>query len=336
MQKRKIVKNILLWYQENKRDLPWRKQPPDPYAVWISEVMLQQTTVQAVIPYYQRFLKRFPNVDVLRESSIEEVYSYWAGLGYYSRARNILKAAQIIGEKGFPNHLEEFIKLPGFGPYTARAVAAIAFEQPVGVLDGNVARVFARFLALELKLWLPKEKRILQEWLDDLAGKLLHNESKGDFNQALMDLGSTICTPQKPLCSLCPLQQDCLAFKRGAMMAFPLKKQKEKKSQYLMKFKMITNKNRILVWQKHEAPFLKKVPLPPHSVKVVKKTPDHFLFKHFITRFEIFVDLMSETSALTSDLKSDRQPLWLPIEDLKKHIPSSLVIKLLEKERFGK
>lgn len=144
--------SLVAWYQKNKRVLPWRKDR-NPYRIWISEVMLQQTTVAAVVPFYERFLERFPTVDDLAKASIEQVYEVWAGLGYYSRARNLHKAAQSIFEHGFPQKAEQLIELSGFGPYTSRAVASLAFNEHVGVLDGNVIRVLTRRYGLDIPWW---------------------------------------------------------------------------------------------------------------------------------------------------------------------------------------
>ncbi|MFN8943830.1 MAG: A/G-specific adenine glycosylase, partial [Pseudobdellovibrionaceae bacterium] len=145
------------WYLQNQRPLPWRKNQ-NPYAVWISEVMLQQTTVQAVIPFYERFLKRFPTVKSLADASLDDVYSYWSGLGYYSRARNIHSAAQIIAQNGFPQSYQQLMFLPGFGPYTARAVSSISFQENVGVVDGNVIRVISRVFGRNDDWWQNKQR----------------------------------------------------------------------------------------------------------------------------------------------------------------------------------
>jgi A/G-specific adenine glycosylase len=198
---------LLRWYRKNKRDLPWRRTK-DPYPVWISEIMLQQTTVAAVIDYYHRFLRRFPTVESLARAKEEEVLALWSGLGYYSRARNLHRAAQKIVQdfQGmFPRDPEEIRSLPGIGRYTLGAVASIAFNLPLPLVDGNVARVYSRLLAFKGS---PKDGAF-QKKMWKLAETFLAPKSPGDFNQALMELGATVCTPQNPLCLLCPVGEFC-------------------------------------------------------------------------------------------------------------------------------
>lgn len=217
-----MQKELLDWYRNNKRDLPWR-QNRDPYRIWVSEVMLQQTTVAAVIPYYEKFMKRFPTVHQLASASEQEVIEYWAGLGYYSRARNLHKAAKEISEKGFPKTAAELIELSGFGPYTSSAVASLAFNEKVGVLDGNVIRVLSRVNGLSLKWWLPKEREQLQK----LSNELAQTEFNSEINQGLMELGATVCTPKKTLCLLCPWKKFCKALKADIVDKLPLSKPKQ-------------------------------------------------------------------------------------------------------------
>jgi A/G-specific adenine glycosylase len=199
---------LLDWYDRERRDLPWRGKRGkrvDPYRVWLSEIMLQQTTVKAVIPFYERFLQRWPTVDALAAADTEDVLSAWAGLGYYSRARNLHKCAKaVVSEHGgqFPRTEEGLGALPGIGPYTAAAVAAIAFGIPATPVDGNIERVVSRLFAFKQPL--PGAKRELKR----LAASLTPQRRAGDFAQAMMDLGATVCTPKRPSCLMCPLQQD--------------------------------------------------------------------------------------------------------------------------------
>lgn len=217
---------VLAWYDRNRRKLPWRSPPgarPDPYRVWLSEIMLQQTTVKAVIPYYQKFLARWPNVTVLAASDLDDVLAAWAGLGYYSRARNLHKCAQVVTKDyggRFPSDEAELQKLPGIGPYTAAAIAAIAFGEPATPVDGNVERVVARLFAVRQPV--PAAKRELKQ----LAETLTPEDRPGDFAQALMDLGATICTPRKPSCLVCPVQTDCAANAKGIASSLPLRLEK--------------------------------------------------------------------------------------------------------------
>ena len=213
--------SLLTWFHQNRRDLPWRKNR-DPYRVWISEVMLQQTRVATVIPYYENFLARFPDVKSLASAAEEEVLRLWSGLGYYSRARNLQKAAQQLVAKyrgEFPREREELLDLPGIGEYTASAILSIAFDDQHAALDGNVARVVSRLKAVRGDL------RETNRWreLQDGADKLLAREAAGDWNQAMMELGATMCTPRSPKCLLCPVAQFCEARKLGIAESLPEK-----------------------------------------------------------------------------------------------------------------
>jgi A/G-specific adenine glycosylase len=214
---------LLAWYDRHRRRLPWRSPPGergDPYHVWLSEIMLQQTTVKAVAPYYARFLARWPDVGALAAASLDEVLRTWAGLGYYARARNLHACAQAVVERhggDFPADEASLRTLPGIGPYTAAAIAAIAFDRPATPVDGNVERVIARLYAVEDAL--PAAKAAIQR----LASALTPARRAGDFAQAMMDLGATLCTPKKPACARCPWNQPCAARVRGTPEVFPLK-----------------------------------------------------------------------------------------------------------------
>ncbi|MEH2557782.1 A/G-specific adenine glycosylase [Bradyrhizobium algeriense] len=218
---------LLDWYDRHRRRLPWR--PPageraDPYRVWLSEIMLQQTGVKTVGPYFERFLARWPDVASLGRASQDDVLRMWAGLGYYSRARNLHACAvAVLRDHGgvFPNTEEGLRKLPGIGPYTAAAIGAIAFDIRTMPVDGNIERVVSRLYAVEEPL--PQAKPLIQE----LAATLLGLSRAGDSAQALMDLGSSICTPKKPACALCPLNEDCMARTRGDQETFPRKAPKK-------------------------------------------------------------------------------------------------------------
>lgn len=219
--------DLLAWYDRHRRVLPWRALPgelPDPYRVWASEIMLQQTTIAAVKPYYERFMARFPTVEALAAAPSEAVMQAWAGLGYYSRARNLHACAKaVVAEHGgrFPDTEEALRALPGIGAYTAGAVAAIAFDRPAAAVDGNVERVVTRLFAIEQEM--PAAKPQVRERV--LA--MLPPARPGDFAQALMDLGATICTPRSPACALCPWREPCLARKAGMQETFPRKAAKK-------------------------------------------------------------------------------------------------------------
>ena len=218
-------KRLLKWFEKNKRAFPWR-ETKDPYAIWISEVMLQQTRASFVIPYYKNFLKAFPDIQSLSQAEEESLYPLWAGLGYYQRAKNLLKAAREIMKNGgqFPSSAKELLTLPGFGPYTARAVSSLAFEEPVGVVDGNVIRFLSRFHGLPIKWWKAEGKRHFQV----LADTWVAEERPSLINQALMEIGSLVCLSTSPYCRLCPLATDCVAFQAGTQSRFPLKRPKKK------------------------------------------------------------------------------------------------------------
>jgi len=216
----KIAAPLLAWYQQNARTLPWRGSR-DPYAVWVSEIMLQQTRVETVIPYFDRWMQRFPTLQSLALATEQEVLQVWEGLGYYSRGRSLHKAARIVAEKFngvLPHSSQELENLPGIGRYTAGAIASIAFGQEEPALDGNIRRVLARLFCMRLPARSPEgEKRLWQ-----LARQCLPKGQAGDFNQALMDLGASICTPQKPACPVCPLNAQCQALAEGMQEELPL------------------------------------------------------------------------------------------------------------------
>jgi A/G-specific adenine glycosylase len=217
-------RRLLAWYAARKRDLPWRRTS-DPYRIWISEIMLQQTRVAAVIPYYDNFVARFPTVETLANARPESVLSHWAGLGYYSRARNLHRAAkETVSRHGgqFPSDLDTALELPGIGRYTAAAVLSIAHGRPLAVLDGNVARVLARLGAVRGELRSPANWRKFEA----KAEELLARHAPGDWNQAMMELGATICTPKSPNCRECPVASDCRARKLGIAEQIPAARSK--------------------------------------------------------------------------------------------------------------
>ena len=223
---RKVRAPLLRWYDANRRDLPWRRSN-DPYAIWISEAMLQQTRVETVIPYWERFLEVFPDVESLAQANLDDIYAVWTGLGYYSRARNLKHAAEtVVAEHDgrLPETADGLRELKGIGRYTAGAIASIAFDREEPLVDGNVVRVFTRILGI-------REESTAKAVLDrlwEIAGELVCGPRPGDLNQALMELGATLCTPKNPNCLACPVRSHCDAHLRGDAERLPIKKKKTK------------------------------------------------------------------------------------------------------------
>ena len=236
---------LLAWYRRNARTLPWRGHP-DPYAVWISEIMLQQTRVETVIPYFQRWMDRFPTIRALAGSSEQNVLKLWEGLGYYSRARNLHKAAKILVEKydgKLPRDLDVLRGLPGIGRYTVGAIASMAFGLDEPTLDGNIRRVLARVFNISL----PANSSAGQKSLWDLAARYLPRHRAGDYNQALMDLGATICLPKNPCCLICPLMELCEARLKGIQDQRPVLKPKKKTPHYILAAAVVVKNGCVLL-----------------------------------------------------------------------------------------
>ncbi|WP_280737361.1 MULTISPECIES: A/G-specific adenine glycosylase [unclassified Enterococcus] len=241
--------DFLTWYQKNKRTLPWRINT-EPYRIWISEIMLQQTRVETVIDYFNRFMEWFPTIEALAAAPEERLLKAWEGLGYYSRARNIQAAAQQIVETyggKVPCQLVEIQKLKGIGPYTAGAIASIAFELPEPAIDGNVMRVASRLFAIDADIAKASSRKIF----DEAVRTVISHEAPGDFNQAFMDLGSQICTPKSPKCEICPLISYCFAFENNCQPDFPVKTKKMKpKDVYLVAGIIENNQEEVLLTQR--------------------------------------------------------------------------------------
>jgi A/G-specific adenine glycosylase len=245
---RRPAQLLLDWYASARRDLPWRRTR-DPWRVLVSEIMLQQTRVSVVIPYYERFIARFPTPRSLAEAAEEELLAMWAGLGYYSRARNLKRAAEAICARGgFPETAEEWRALPGIGGYTAAAVASICFREPAAVLDGNVARVMARFAADTGDIASSGVRLRLKEQ----AQALLDPAHPGDFNQALMELGATVCLPRQPRCLLCPWQNLCQARRSGLESELPVKARRRQTERLALRLALIVDRGRLLLRRRPE------------------------------------------------------------------------------------
>lgn len=242
-----FTESLLDWFYKNKRDLIFR-ETKDPYKIWISEIMAQQTQIDTLLPYFNRFVKRFPDLSSLANSTEEEVLKLWEGLGYYSRAKNLRKTAKIIDELGFfPNSYEELIKLPGIGPYTAGAILSICFNKKVPAVDGNVIRVITRSFGINGDMTKAKNKK-------EVSNKVLElmPEKAGDFNESLMELGALICTSTNSKCLLCPVRAFCFAYKNNKINEFPEKKAKSKTKKEKYEGLILTVNNKILFLRRKE------------------------------------------------------------------------------------
>lgn len=279
---RAIRRALDSWYQANKRDMPWRRTR-DPYRVWISEIMLQQTRVAAVIPYYERFLERFPNLAALAAAPDDDLLQAWAGLGYYSRARNLRAAAQqIVANGAFPSTYDGILALPGIGPYTAAAVSSICFGLPHAVLDGNVMRVLARLTHEDGDIQSSATRARLQA----TAQIILDPDNAADHNQGVMELGATICIPREPKCKLCPLARYCSALSSGLERELPIKIRRAETRRVRRTLLVAIRNGNILLWQRaQDAAMLGGFyELPePHQLPEAKSVRLLHKFQHAIT-----------------------------------------------------
>jgi A/G-specific adenine glycosylase len=323
---------LLDWYDRHRRRLPWRAsagERPDPYRVWLSEIMLQQTGVKTVGPYFEKFLARWPDVAALGNASLEDVLRMWAGLGYYSRARNLHACAVAVLREHdgvFPDTEEGLRALPGIGPYTASAIAAIAFDRRTMPVDGNIERVVSRLYAVEEELPLAKPK------IQELAATLLADIRAGDSAQALMDMGSSICTPKKPACVLCPLNDDCAARARGDQETFPRKAPKKSGTLRRGAAFVVTRGDEILVRSRPEKGLLGGMTEVPGSdwlagqedKAALKQAPDLAgvarwhrkagVVTHVFTHFPL--ELVVYTANVPTRTRAPKGMRWVPIATL--------------------
>ena len=316
-----VSTRLLDWYDQNARDLPWRVGPadrklgilPDPYAVWMSVIMLQQTTIPHATRYFLDFQRRWSTVDALAAANRDDIMEAWAGLGYYSRARNLYKCAQEVASLGgFPDSSKELIKLPGIGPYTAGAIASIAFDEPVAAVDGNVERVTTRLLAIEtpLKEAKPRIKEMVSDWVPA--------QRAGDFAQAMMDLGATLCTPKSPQCLLCPFLDVCAGHKSGEPGRFPVKGKKAPKPLRAGEAYICIQDGKLLAERRPDNGLLAGTLGLPTSDWVVVESIDNLpetkgclgTIKHIFTHFELHLSVIE-----CEDVRTDN-PIWIPIENL--------------------
>ncbi|MDA2935215.1 A/G-specific adenine glycosylase, partial [Acidobacteria bacterium AH-259-D05] len=249
---------LLSWYADNKRDLPWRDNP-DPYQVWVSEVMLQQTQVKTVLPYYRRFLKTYPTLQALAKAEESEILTSWSGLGYYSRARSLHKAARMVSERWggqFPRDYNEAIQLPGIGRYTAGAILSIAHQEPLPILDGNIARFLTRYLCIEED---PGHAAVEKLWkfLAQLVRESSVSSHIADFNQALMEIGSLVCVPRNPQCASCPLRESCVARKAGLQTTLPRRRKGRQVQEFHYTVALVAQGEKYLLMQNWQETFLR-------------------------------------------------------------------------------
>jgi A/G-specific adenine glycosylase len=347
---------LLAWFAEEARELPWRRTD-DPYAIWVSEAMLQQTQVATVIDYWYRFLKRFPSVGDLARADDDSLMGVWSGLGYYSRARNLRKAASIIVEQyggRFPRHREEALGLPGVGRYTAGAVLSIAYDLPEPLVDGNVARVFARLFALDDRLG----SSALESTLWKIAERLVPTESSGPdgpgaWNQALMELGAVLCSPREPRCLLCPVQTLCSARERGLERELPRPKLRPKTIEVEVEVALVRDGERLLLYRRPDSgrmPGMWELPtrevatdggvplLWPDAWPAPGLEPGEILgrAKHGITKYRITARLREASFHAPGGVVDPRSGLaWVPINDLANRGLTGMTKKLLRSRAGG-
>ncbi|TDK37404.1 A/G-specific adenine glycosylase [Rhizobium deserti] len=344
---RNLPDALLTWYDRHHRDLPWRVSPAaaaagkraDPYHIWLSEVMLQQTTVQAVKPYFWKFLGLWPKVTDLAAAPVEDVMAAWAGLGYYARARNLKKCAEAVATEhggAFPDTEQGLRALPGIGDYTSAAVAAIAFNRQAAVMDGNVERVISRLYAIDAPL--PGSKSLMKAKVTALTPAA----RPGDFAQAMMDLGATICTPKRPACAICPLRDDCLAFAEHDPERFPVKAAKKEKPVRLgAAFIAVTPEGEILLRRREESGLLggmTEVPTTAWTSRVDGgATAAHAPFDadwepcglvvHVFTHFELRLSIFRAKTNRTD--KQSTVGWWEPVENLERQALPTVMKKAI-------
>lgn len=337
-----IPNTLIDWYTAHRRDLPWRKTK-DPYAILLSEIILQQTRVDQGLDYYHRFLETFPEVSDLASASEQEVLNLWQGLGYYSRARNLHKAAKRIVElNSFPDTSSELLKLPGVGPYTSAAIASFAFDEVIPVLDGNVFRFIARLLCIEADPSNEQAKKVIRTFL----GSIIPKEDAASFNQALMEFGSLQCKPQKPNCETCPLNSECIAFKQSKVSSIPLKKEKPKRRKRYFNYLVVLENGKILVQQRggadiwenmFEFPLIESLealdiedlaPLIPNDILKNASVGRYFRRKkHLLSHQEIYSTFLVLNLDKEVSIEGKK---WIPFAELEDHPFPRIIDKFLE------
>ena len=328
--------NILGWYDRNRRTLPWRALPgqrTDPYRIWLSEIMLQQTTVATVKSYFLKFIQLWPDVTSLANAELDDVLAAWAGLGYYARARNLHACANVITEQYdgvFPQNASELIQLPGIGPYTSAAIAAIAFDQPVAAVDGNVERVLSRYFAITTPL--PVSKPIIRE----KASALVPQQRAGDFAQSLMDLGATICTPRSPKCSSCPLACQCLALKKGITAELPAKSPKKPRpTRYGTAFVVQRSDGAVLLRRRPAKGLLGgmlEVPSSEWVEQANREKPNlSNVIEHTFTHFHLILSVVVCDTIAEAEVRHPDSHEWVAVDQLAIKALPTVMKKVLSK-----
>jgi A/G-specific adenine glycosylase len=331
-----LQNNSLNWFNKNKRSLPFR-QTKDPYQIWISEIMAQQTQIDTLIPYYKRFIEKFPDLKTLAAAEESAVLKAWEGLGYYSRARNLHKTARLIEsdyDGCFPPDYQTLIKLPGIGPYTGGAIASIAFNEAVTAVDGNVLRVISRFLNSHLDIGENKTKKVITQWLETILPA-----NSGDFNESLMELGALICSPTNPQCPDCPLRDGCQAYAQGNQEKLPIKKKKIRPKTMQMEVGILIRDKHLFFVRRDQKgllagmwsfPIVAQTDEPGQAISKLLNQYTQYLpqaqylghsrhvFSHIIWEIEVYsfylpAYLKEETA--TYSIKADDQTCFIPIDE---------------------
>jgi A/G-specific adenine glycosylase len=329
-------KSLKEWYFTTNRLLPWKKTK-DPYKIWLSEIILQQTRVEQGRPYYEKFIKKYPNICKLANAPIDDVLKDWEGLGYYSRARNLYSTAQEIcfkKEGKFPDRYEDILALKGIGKYTAAAIASFAYNLPHAVVDGNVYRVLSRWSGSTL----PIDTTQGQKYFSDLAQNLLDIEDPGTHNQALMDLGATVCLPQNPLCHQCPFQSECKALEKELIKELPVKSKKLIRKERFFHFLILTDKNRLIIQQRTDKDIWKHLyQFPLIELETLK---DAVSLDDFFEKREVSVkELQNSTSKIYKQILTHRDIIAnftvIIVEDILKINSLPEEWKVIEKVSFN-
>ena len=322
MKAQNLTNDLLAWYHKNGRNLPWRTKGgahPNAYAVWISEIMLQQTTIATVLTYFDKWMKRFPSIQDLANADLQEVLLTWQGMGYYTRARKVHECAKVLAEKyhgKIPNNREELLKLPGIGPYSASSICCFAFNLPETVVDGNVMRVIARIHGIT--------NEITAKDIYPLAQELTSHNHGADYASAIMDLGATVCTPTNPKCGICPWKQSCIANKKGIQESIPNIKKLEKKNVTGQVYLWQNEKGEYLIRQRTEKGLLHGLwEFPWQEAPLLKGK--HTTITHVFTHFKLTLQIVHQQPPFQV-----QNSQWNNLEDFTKYPFSTLMQKVIK------